>query len=82
MKNQDISNAKLKLEQGSIINETKISKVKVNVLLINRIEKTLDRVKLLDNYIDCVYKKHNHNNSDNNDNTNSSHNKSQLLKKI
>lgn len=27
------------------------------------------------NYIDCVYKKHNHNNSDNNDNTNNSHNK-------
>ena len=42
IKNQDKNNVKLcdikeKLEQGSIINETKIIKVKVNVLLINSI---------------------------------------------
>ena len=40
IKNQNKSNCKLrdtkkKLEQGSIINQTKISKAKVNVLLIN-----------------------------------------------
>ena len=40
IKNQHKNNGKLcdtkkKLEQGSIINDTKISKVKVNVILIN-----------------------------------------------
>lgn len=44
VKNQNENNCKLrdtqkKLEQGSIINETKMSKVKVNFLLINTFEK-------------------------------------------
>lgn len=43
-----------KIEQGKIINKTKISQVKVNVLPINSIEKNN---KLLDSYIDCVCKK-------------------------
>ena len=43
-----------KIEQGNIINKTKISQVKVNVLPINSIEKNN---KLLDSYIDCVCKK-------------------------
>ena len=58
IKNQNKGNDKLcdtkRLEQGSIIDETKISKVKVNVVLINSI---LKNNKLLDNYIACVYKK-------------------------
>ena len=59
IKNQNKNNGKLcdtkkKLEQGSIINETKIIKVKVNVLLINNIKKN---IKLLGNYIHYVYKK-------------------------
>ena len=42
LKNQDKNNGRLcdrkeKIEQGSIINEIKINKVKVNVYLINRI---------------------------------------------
>ena len=42
IKNENKINGKLydtkkKIEQGSIINETKISKAKVNVLLINSI---------------------------------------------
>ena len=52
--NSKLCDAKKKLEQGSIINEWKeISKVKVNVLLMNSIQKN---IKLLDNYIDCIYK--------------------------
>ena len=59
IKNQNENNGKLydtkrKLEPGSIIYETKIIKVKVNVLLINSIKKNN---KLLGNYINCVYKK-------------------------
>ena len=59
IKNQNKNNGKLcdtkkKLEQGSIINETKIIKVKLNVLLINSIKKNN---KLLGNYIHYVYKK-------------------------
>ena len=42
IKNQDKNNGKLcktkkKLEKGGIINETKISKIKVNILLINSV---------------------------------------------
>ena len=81
IKNQNKNNGKLcdtkkKLEQGSIINETKIIKVKVNVLLINSIKKN---IKLLDNYIDYVIKNNNHYNSNDhsdNDNTDNNHNKS------
>ena len=47
-------NKKENIEQGNIINKTKISQVKTNVLTINSIEKNN---KLLDSYIDCVYKK-------------------------
>ena len=45
---------KKKLKQGNIINNIKISKVKVNVLQINSIYRNN---KLLNNFIDCVYKK-------------------------
>ena len=47
-------NKKENIEQGNIINKTKISQVKTNVLTINSIEKNN---KLLDSYIDCVCKK-------------------------
>ena len=56
IKNQNKNNSKVrdtkKLEKGSTINETKFTKVKANVLLINSIHKN----KLLDNYINSVYK--------------------------
>ena len=59
IKNQNKNNGKLcdtkkKLEQGGIINDTKIIKVKVNFPLINSIKKN---IKLLGNYIDYVCKK-------------------------
>ena len=52
--NDKLCDTKKQIEKVSIINKTKIIKVKVNVLLIKSIQKN---ITLSDNYIDCVHKK-------------------------